>query len=70
MRPVFEGGLLRLGRIACMAMLALGAATYATTLHAQTTVRIANFQNTVALGLYHGIDKGYFKEAGIDIELI
>ena len=69
--PGIEGGLLRaLNRVALTAVLALGATLYASGIHAQTTVRIANFQNTVALALYHGIDKGYYKEAGLDIELI
>jgi NitT/TauT family transport system substrate-binding protein len=35
-----------------------------------TPLRVSNFQNTVVLGLYHGIDKGYFKEAGLDVELV
>jgi ABC-type nitrate/sulfonate/bicarbonate transport system substrate-binding protein len=60
--------LLRLCRIAFAA--AAGAMLCTAGAHAQTTVRIANFQNTVALGLYHGIDKGYFKEAGLDVELV
>ena len=33
-------------------------------------VRIANFQNVVVLPLFHGIDKGYFKEAGLDVEIV
>jgi NitT/TauT family transport system substrate-binding protein len=68
--PGFEGGLLRLSRVAFTAVFALGAIVCASSVQAQTPVRIANFQNTVALALYHGIDKGYFKEAGLDIELI
>jgi ABC-type nitrate/sulfonate/bicarbonate transport system substrate-binding protein len=35
-----------------------------------TPLRVTNFQNTVVLGLYHGIDKGYFKDAGLDLELV
>jgi ABC-type nitrate/sulfonate/bicarbonate transport system substrate-binding protein len=35
-----------------------------------TPLRVSNFQNTVVLGLYHGIDKGYFKEAGLDVEIV
>ena len=35
-----------------------------------TPLRVTNFQNTVVLGLFHGIDKGYFKEAGLDVELV
>ena len=71
MGPGIEGGLLRaLNRLALTVTLTLGAMLYVSGVHAQTTVRIANFQNTVALALYHGIDKGYYKEAGLDIELI
>ncbi len=70
MGPGLEGGLLRLSRVALTAVLALGAMLCASGAYAQTTVRIANFTNTVALALYHGIDKGYYKEAGLDIELI
>ena len=63
MGPGIEGGLLRaLNRLALTVMLALGAMLYASGVHAQTTVRIANFQNTVALALYHGIDKGYSRK--------
>jgi ABC-type nitrate/sulfonate/bicarbonate transport system substrate-binding protein len=53
-------------------VLALGGALYATGVQAQnlTPVRVANLQNTVALALYHGIDKGYFKEAGLDVQLV
>jgi ABC-type nitrate/sulfonate/bicarbonate transport system substrate-binding protein len=71
-RSGFENGWPRLSRVALAAVLALGAIVYASNVRAQnlTPVRIANFQNTVALALYHGIDKGYFKEAGLDIELI
>ena len=35
-----------------------------------TPLRVTNFQNTVVLGLYHGIDKGYFKQEGLDVELV
>ena len=35
-----------------------------------TPLRVTNFQNTVVLGLYHGIDKGYFKDAGLDVQLV
>jgi NitT/TauT family transport system substrate-binding protein len=49
-----------------------GAATAPGSASAQqlTPLRVSNFQNTVVLGLYHGIDKGYFKEAGLDVELV
>jgi ABC-type nitrate/sulfonate/bicarbonate transport system substrate-binding protein len=61
-----------LSRVALTAALALGAMLCASGVRAQnlTPVRIANFQNTVALALYHGIDKGYFKEAGLDVQQI
>jgi NitT/TauT family transport system substrate-binding protein len=50
----------------------LGAVIPAGSARAQqlTPLRVTNFQNTVVLGLYHGIDKGYFKEAGLDLELV
>src|SRR5689334_8238480 len=40
--------------------------------HAQqlTPLRVTNFDNTIVLGLYRGIDKGYFKEAGIDLQIV
>ena len=33
-------------------------------------LRIANFQNAINVALFHGLDKGYFKEAGLDIEIV
>jgi ABC-type nitrate/sulfonate/bicarbonate transport system substrate-binding protein len=69
--PGLEGGS-RLIRVALTAALALGGALYAADAQAQnlTLVRIATFQNTVTLPLYHGIDKGYFKEAGLDVQQV
>lgn len=54
------------------AALAFGAASSPTPVSAQqlTLLRVTNFQNTVVLGLYHGIDKGYFKDAGLDLQLV
>jgi NitT/TauT family transport system substrate-binding protein len=54
------------------AALVLGAASLPNSSSAEelTPVRVANFQNSVVLGLYHGIDKGYFKEAGLDVQII
>jgi ABC-type nitrate/sulfonate/bicarbonate transport system substrate-binding protein len=62
----------RLGRIALTATLAFGAALCAAGVQAQnlTTVRIATFQNAITLALYYGIDKGYFKEAGLDVQQV
>lgn len=34
------------------------------------TIRVANFQNTIVLPLYYGMEKGYFKDAGIDIHIV
>jgi ABC-type nitrate/sulfonate/bicarbonate transport system substrate-binding protein len=64
--------LTRLSRLALTAALALGGALCTSAVHAQnpTVVRIATFQNTVTLPLYHAIDKGYFKEAGLDVQQI
>lgn len=59
-------------RLALTAMLALSATVLATSGYTQNLIplRVANFQNTVVLPLYYGIEKGYFKEAGLDIELV
>jgi len=61
-----------LRRLALTAMLALSATVFATSVYAQNLIplRVANCQNTVVLGLYYGIEKGYFKEAGLDLELV
>lgn len=58
--------------IVLAAALVLSAAIRPGPLQAQqlAPLRVSNFQNTVVLGLYHGIDKGYFKEAGLDVELV
>jgi ABC-type nitrate/sulfonate/bicarbonate transport system substrate-binding protein len=58
--------------LAVVAALVLSAANQPTSASAQqlTPIRVTNFQNTVVLGLYHGIDKGYFKEAGLDLQIV
>jgi ABC-type nitrate/sulfonate/bicarbonate transport system substrate-binding protein len=58
--------------IASAATFALAATVFATTVSAQNLIplRVANFQNTVVLPLYYGIEKGYFKEAGLNLELV
>lgn len=35
-----------------------------------TTIRVANFQNTITLPLYYGMEKGYFKDAGLQIQIV
>lgn len=35
-----------------------------------TTLRIANFQNANVLPLFYGMDKGYFKAAGLDVQIV
>lgn len=35
-----------------------------------TKLRVANFQNAINIALFHGIEKGYFKEAGLDLEIV
>ena len=59
-------------RVAGAVVLALAAVGFAGSLNAQelTKLRVGNFQNTVVLGLYHGLDKGYFRDAGLDVELV
>src|SRR4051812_13462152 len=49
--------------------LALGAAT---TAQAQelTKLRITNFTNIVVTPIFYGIEKGWYKEAGLDIEIV
>jgi len=67
------GALLRAPRrTALAAAFALAATGFATAVSAQslTPLRVTNFQNTVALPLYLGLEKGYFKEAGLDVELV
>jgi ABC-type nitrate/sulfonate/bicarbonate transport system substrate-binding protein len=34
------------------------------------TIRVANFQNVVVIPLFYGIEKGYFKDAGIDVQIV
>lgn len=49
---------------------ALGASTLTMTAHAADTIRVANFTNIVVSPLFYAIEKGYFKEAGIEIEIV
>ncbi len=58
------------GRVAAMAALALVLATGAARAAGLTELRVANFQNAIVLALFQGIDKGYFKEAGLDVEVV
>lgn len=55
-------GLVALG----MAALPAGGASAKTL----TVLRVANFQNTIVLPLYYGLEKGYFKDAGLDIQMV
>ena len=59
-------------RLALVVTLLLGAAVTAPATRAADLipVRVANFQNVVVLPLFHGIDKGYFKEAGLDVQIV
>ena len=61
-----------ISRVATISVLALSAAGFATSTRAAdlTTVRVANFTNIVVAPVFYGIDKGYFKEAGIEIEIV
>jgi NitT/TauT family transport system substrate-binding protein len=60
----------RFGRALATAASMLLAAAVAATAQAADKVRVANFQNTIVLALFHGMDKGYFKEAGVEIEIV
>ncbi|HVV94438.1 MAG TPA: ABC transporter substrate-binding protein [Hyphomicrobiales bacterium] len=59
-------------RAALAAIVGCAAATAAGTASAAglQTIRVANFQNVVVIPLFHGIEKGYFKDAGIDVEIV
>ncbi len=59
-------------RVVLILALLLGAAIIAPAARAADLIplRVANFQNVVVLPLFYGIDKGYFKEAGIEIEIV
>ncbi|HVV93165.1 MAG TPA: ABC transporter substrate-binding protein [Hyphomicrobiales bacterium] len=48
---------------------ALAVATGTTAAEA-TTIRVANFTNASTLPLYYGMEKGYFKDAGINVEIV
>ena len=48
----------------------LCAATLATKVRAADLVRVANFQNVVVIPLFHGMDEGYFKAAGLEVEIV
>jgi NitT/TauT family transport system substrate-binding protein len=37
---------------------------------AETTLRIANFTNANVLPLFYGMEKGYFKAVGIDVQIV
>ena len=41
-----------------------------TSAQAQTPVRVANFPNSFVLPMYHALDKGYFKENGLDVDIL
>jgi hypothetical protein len=47
------------GRALAIAATMLFAAVLVANVHAADRVRVANFQNTIALALFHGMDKGY-----------
>jgi ABC-type nitrate/sulfonate/bicarbonate transport system substrate-binding protein len=72
MNPLGAFAGLRASWRVCATALVVSVASFPGSLQAQqlTPLRVSNFQNTVVLGLYHGIDKGYFKEAGLDLELV
>jgi NitT/TauT family transport system substrate-binding protein len=73
MQPDRWVGSLRASHRAAMAVLVtLAATTLATAGQAAdlTTIRVANFTNIVVSPLFYGMDKGYFKEAGIEIEIV
>ena len=53
-----------------MAVGTLCAVALAAEANAADKVRVANFQNTIVLALFHGMDKGYFTEAGLEIEIV
>jgi ABC-type nitrate/sulfonate/bicarbonate transport system substrate-binding protein len=70
MKPVRGFGDACARLVSLAAALVLSAAGLPAQAQQLTPLRVTNFQNTVVLGLYHGIDKGYFKEAGLDVELV
>lgn len=62
----------RAARVAAIVILAVCAELFASPLRAAelTKLRVTNFQNVTVLALYYGIDKGYFKDAGLDVEIV
>jgi len=62
----------RLRRIGSAVILIAGAVVVAASASAQglTKLRVANFTNVVVAPVFHAIDKGYFKEAGLEIEIV
>jgi NitT/TauT family transport system substrate-binding protein len=46
------------------------AAAVAGNAQAADKIRVANFQNSIIVPLFYGLEKGYFKEAGLDIEFV
>ena len=57
-------------RVLALAAAMLWTATLAITAHAAEKVRVANFTNVVVAPLFHAMDKGYFKQADIEIEIV
>jgi ABC-type nitrate/sulfonate/bicarbonate transport system substrate-binding protein len=56
--------------LATVVAMLCAAAALAAKAHAADRIRIANFQNTIVIPLFHGMDKGYFKDAGVEIEIV
>jgi len=61
-----------LARAAFAVTAALSVALLATTAQAQqlTKLRITNFTNIVVTPIFYGMEKGWYKEAGLDIEIV
>ena len=57
-------------RMLALAAGCLGAAIAATSAGAADKVRVANFPNVVVAPVFHAMDRGYFKDAGIEIEIV
>lgn len=72
MAPGIGDGWRRGARGALIAAAAMFAVLFATAAGAKelTTLRVANFRNAVVLPLYDGIEKGYFKDAGLDVQIV
>ncbi len=67
MASIFCGGR---GRALAMVAALLCAATLAAKAQAADKVRVTNFASVGTLPLFHGMDKGYFAEAGLEIEIV